>query len=174
MNWKELLQSEIHHTYLVTDGLMKLVDDNNLEWKPSHENNWLTTGQLLKHLTDACGAPIKGFVTGDWGLPEGVDIADLSPEDMLPPAEKFPTIGSVAEARQLLEKDKQLALEMLDKCTEENLANQVTTAPWDSTGVILGQRLLSMISHLTHHKAQLFYYLKLQGKKVNTGHLWGG
>ena len=37
----------------------------------------------------------------------------------------------------------------------------------------LGHRLLGMIGHLTQHKAQLFYYLKLQGKPVNTMHLWG-
>jgi len=33
--------------------------------------------------------------------------------------------------------------------------------------------LNAMIGHLATHKAQLFYYLKLQGKPVNTGHLWG-
>jgi hypothetical protein len=172
MNWKELLKSEIRSTYKITDGLMNLVDEDSLDWKPAAENNWLTTGQLLCHLTDACGAPIKGFITGDWGLPEGVDVADLSPDDMLPPAEKFPTVNSVAQARELLEKDRQLTLKMLDECTEENLANQISKAPWDPSEMVLGYRLLQMVSHLSHHKSQLFYYLKLQGKKVNTGHLW--
>ena len=31
-----------------------------------------------------------------------------------------------------------------------------------------------MIWHLGQHKAQLFYYLKLQGKNVNTMNLWIG
>ncbi len=30
-----------------------------------------------------------------------------------------------------------------------------------------------MIEHLKQHKGQLFYYLKLQGKPVNTSDLWG-
>jgi hypothetical protein len=30
-----------------------------------------------------------------------------------------------------------------------------------------------MVEHLAQHKGQLFYYFKLQGKPVNTGHLWG-
>ena len=174
MNWKELLTSEIHYTYNVTERLLDLVDEDSLEWKPSSENNWMTTGQLLMHLTDACGAPIRGFVKGDWGLPEGADITDLSPDDMLPPAEKFPTIGSVTETRELLEKDKQLALTMLVECDEEELANKIAAAPWDSSEMILGHPLLQMVLHLSHHKTQLFYYLKLQGKKVNTSHLWGG
>ena len=30
-----------------------------------------------------------------------------------------------------------------------------------------------MVGHLANHKAQLFYYLKLLGKDVNTMHLYG-
>jgi hypothetical protein len=30
-----------------------------------------------------------------------------------------------------------------------------------------------MIQHLERHEGQLFYYLKLQGKPVNTVDLWG-
>ena len=99
MNWKELLASEIEYTYGVTNSLMNLTDDGHLAWKPSTGSNWMTTGQLLMHITNACGAPICGFVTGDWGMPEGMDVSDLSPEEMLPPAEKLPTVGSVAQVR---------------------------------------------------------------------------
>jgi hypothetical protein len=173
MNWKELLKIDIEYTYNVTVGLMDLVDGDGLDWKPSVDNNWMTTGQLLMHISNACGAPMRGFVTGDWGLPEGVDMENMSPEDMLPPAEKMPTVGSVAEAKELLAKDKQTALGTLAECDEDKLANEIATAPWDPTEMILGRRLLQMVVHLSQHKSQLFYYLKLQGKPVNTGHLWG-
>ena len=66
---------------------MDLVDDDHLEWKPSTGSNWMTMGQLLRHITEACGMSIRGFVTGDWGMPEGVDLSTLPPEEMLPPAE---------------------------------------------------------------------------------------
>lgn len=173
MNWKELLKSEIESTYKLTEGLINLVDEDKLDWKPSAENNWMTVGQLLSHLTDACGAPIKGFVKGDWGLPEGVDIAGLTPEEMLPTADKLPKIESIESAQKLLQKDKQIALKMIEKCDEETLAHKISKAPWDDSEMILGYRLLQMISHLSHHKSQLYYYLKLQGKMVNTSHLWG-
>jgi hypothetical protein len=172
MNWKELLENEIQSTYKLTEGLIDLVDEGKLDWKPSLENNWMTTGQLLSHLTDACGMPIRGFVTGDWGLPEGVNLTDLSPDEMLPPAENIPTVKSVSEAKSLLKQDKKIALDILDKCDEKTLSNQISKAPWDSSKMVLGHRLLQMVSHLSHHKSQLFYYLKLQGKKVNTTHLW--
>lgn len=173
MNWKELLKNEIEHTYQVTEELMDLVDSDYLEWKPSPENNWMTTGQVLMHLTNACGSAMKGFVVGDWGMPDGIDISTLPPEDMLPPAEKLPTIGSVSEAKRLLAEDKELTIKMLEKCDEERLANEAAPAPWDPTEIILGHRLLQMIEHLKQHKGQLYYYLKLQGKPVNTSHLWG-
>ncbi len=173
MNWRELLKAEIESSYAVTEKLISLVDDADLGWRPSTGNNWMTTGQLLKHLTESCGAACRGFVTGDWGLPEGMKMEDLSPAEMLPPAEKLPTIASVAEAKQLLQNDKKIALETLATCSEEVLARQPAPAPWDPSEIFLGHRLLQMVDHLKQHKGQLFYYLKLQGVPVNTGSLWG-
>ncbi len=172
MSWKGLLKREIEDTYKTTNGLLDLTDDEQLDWKPATGSNWMTTGQLLMHITNACGACFKGFVSGDWGMPEGVDISELSPEEMLPQAEKLPTVGSLAEAKKLFAEDKQIALDMLEKCSEESLANDIVTAPWDPNEMILGHRLLQMIGHLNQHKGQLFYYLKLQGKPVNTTNLW--
>lgn len=181
MNWTGLLKSKIESAYKATDGLLNLVDEDSLGWKPAEGENWMTVDQLLMHLAIACGAPMYGYVTGDWGLPEDVDMNDfsqvreaigLSEEETLPPAEKMPTIGSVAEAKAALAEDRQLALDMVVKCGEDKLANEASKAPWDESELILGDRLLHMVDHLNHHKAQLFYYLKLQGKPVNTSHLW--
>ena len=150
-----------------------MVDEDGLDWKPATGDNWMTTGQLLKHITEACGKCFKGFVTGDWGMPEGMDPSDMSPEDMLPPAEKMPSVSDLAEAKALLAADKQIALDMLAQCSEEDLATKRVPAPWCPEEMILGQHLMNMVTHLTVHKAQLFYYLKLQGKPVHTGSMWG-
>jgi uncharacterized damage-inducible protein DinB len=170
MNWTELLQTEIGSTYRATQNLIDLVDEESLDWAPPSGSNWMTVGQLLMHLTEACGTAFRGFVTGNWGIPEGVE---MSAEEMLPAADKMPTVSSIAQAKQLLDKDKQLALDMLARCTEDRLANEKSTAPWDPGEMVLGHRLLEMVWHLNQHKSQLFYYLKLQGKPVHTGHLWG-
>lgn len=170
MNWTELLKAEIQSAYTTTDKLLALVDDDALEWKPSTGRNWMTTGQLLRHITEGCGVAFRAFITGDWGLPEGTDISEMT---QLPPAEKLPTLESVAEARRLLEQDKQLAFEMLASRGDEELARDRAPAPWDPTEMVLGHRLLQMVDHLKQHKGQLFYYLKLQGKPVSTGDLWG-
>jgi hypothetical protein len=173
MNFKDLLRSSLEYNYTVAGNLMDMVEDDKLDWKPATSDNWMTTGQLIMHLTNACGSPIKGFVTGDWGMPEDFDPSQLKPEDMLPPAEKLPALDSVAEAKRLLAEDKKLALAMLDRCSEEDLNNKPAPAPWDPETMPLGRRLLEMALHLGSHKDQLFYYLKLQGYPVNTRHKWG-
>ena len=171
MNWTEMLKAETEDAYRCADFLMAMVEDGDLDWKPATGDNWMTTGQLLRHMASACGAANKGFVTGDWGLPPDVDPAEMPAEEMLPPAEKLLASDSVAEAREGLAADKQVALEMIDAAAER--MEDPTPAPWDPRPAPLGLRLLSMINHLNNHKAQLFYYLKLQGRPVNTMHFYG-
>jgi uncharacterized damage-inducible protein DinB len=174
MNWTETLKNLIEGSYGATEKLMGKMDPDSLDWKPESGSNWMTVGQLLKHLTESCGMPIRGFVTGDWGMPEGVKMDDVPPEEMLPPAEKMPAVGSVDEARKLLAEDKALALKMIDQAGEDDLNNKIMPVPWaPAVQYPLGRHLLSMIWHLDSHKAQLFFYLKQQGKPVNTGDLWG-
>ena len=86
MNWTELLKGEMESAYGASGKLLTKVTDPMLGWKPSTGSNWMTTGQLLMHLSSACGATCKGFVTGDWGMPH-----DASQEATLPPAEKMAT-----------------------------------------------------------------------------------
>ena len=169
MNWTQLLTSEIEETYRATEGLMRRVDDAQLDWTPGDGENWMSMGQLLEHCTTACGFCVRGLVTGDWGMPEG----ELSEEDMLPAAAKMPSAKSVAETIEKLAADKQVALASLAEAGEERIANDPCPAPWDPSPMLLGQRMLGMVSHLAHHKAQLFYYLKMQGQAVNTHDLYG-
>jgi DinB family protein len=174
MNWTNLLSVKIEASYHATEGLMALVTDDMLSFKPETGSNWMTTGQLLKHISIACGFCMRGFVTGDWGSPDGEKCEDMPPEEMLPPAEKMPTVETVAQAVELLAEDKKLAFEMLAKAGEEELADRMQSAPWNpAVEYPLGRHLLGMVGHLEVHKAQLFFYLKLSGKPVHTGNLWG-
>lgn len=171
--WTELITSHTDSTYKATLGLVKLVSDKELSWKPATGSNWMTVGQLLEHLTNAGGACVKGFVTGDWNMGgDGGD--DASAETALPPAEKLPAVKSVADAIRRIEADRATALAMVAKAGEQALATKKVGAPWNPTELLLGEQCLMMIdAHLATHKAQLFYYLKLMGKPVHTGHLYG-
>ena len=174
MDWTQFLRDEIETTYTTTEKLLDKVDENALDWKPESGCNWMTVGQLLKHICEACGAGFRAFVSGDWGLPDGVKIEDLTPEEMIPPAEKLPRIESVEMARKLLSEDKGVAIRTLNEVGESELENRKLSAPWaPGIELALGRHLFQMVQHLDRHKGQLFYYLKLQGKSVNTADLWG-
>jgi uncharacterized damage-inducible protein DinB len=174
MNWTEFLRNEIETAYAATTGLLDKVDEASLDWKPPIGSNWMTVGQLLRHISDACGAGCKSLVTENWALPDGRKYEDLTPQEMFPPAEMLPAIQSIEEARKLLSADIALALQMVDQAGENDLSNRMVAAPWaPSAPRTLGWQLHQMIQHLDKHKSQLFYYLKLQGHPVGTVDLWG-
>ncbi len=174
MTLKDVLREEADRIYDVTEKLIRRVDASELGWKPASGRNWMTTAQLIMHCSnESCGRAMQAFITGDFGLPEGTKFEDLPPEQAMPPAEAMPAVSSVEQALQLLAADREIAHRTLADCDESLLLSQRSTAPWGGPGVSLFQHLLHMIDHLDQHKGQLFYYLKLMGKDVNTSDLWG-
>lgn len=173
MKWKELLSDEIAYTYGVSDHLISLVRDEELDWKPDHGSNWMSLGQLLMHMTDACGSTFEGLINGAWDIREEYAVNELDMQQIFPHADMLPSVSSVNDARKLLQEDRKLALKSLKKCTEEELSGKYAPAPWTRHPMILGQRLLHMIFHLNQHKGQLYYYLKLTGRSVSTCDLYG-
>jgi len=156
MDWKAVLIERIENSYRAAEGLLKLVEDEQLGWKPGAGENWMTMGQLVNHMADACGSMFKGFITGEWKFEESLRF-----------------VATVAEGRDKLQRDKKLALDLLNDLEDEDLVNRMVQAPWEKESRSLGYLLGEMVSHLDAHKSQLFYYLKLQGVPVNTAHLWG-
>ena len=161
MNWTQLLESEAQAVYGATEGLMDLVDADQLAWKPE-TGEWMNTAELLRHLTNACGWCCERFVSDTWQAV--MDGTAPSPGT---------TVESVEEAKKLLAEDKALTLRLIADAGEQALTEKVVPAPWDPTLRPLGQHMLAMIQHLAQHKGQLFYYLKLQGKPVTTWTLYG-
>lgn len=172
MNVSDILKADAEAMYRATDGLFRRVDD--LQWKPASGKNWMSTGQLLKHCTEACGKTLNGFITGDWGLPPGQSFEDLPEDAALPSAESMPNVGSVDEALDLLAEDRALSLSLLSEVDDHRLLEERSAAPWGGPERTLFQHCNECIWHLGQHKGQLFYYLKLQGQDVNTMHLWMG
>jgi uncharacterized damage-inducible protein DinB len=168
MNWTQLLTTRVDEAYRATGGLLGLLKDADLTWKPPAGSNWMTTGQLLEHMTTACGHCVAAFVDDKWEMPEGA-----GEDGMLPPASKMPSAKSVADARSRIEADHKVALAKIAAAGEQRLASEQVAAPWNPQPQLLARQVLDMVGHLENHKAQLFFYLKQMGRPVHTGHLYG-
>ena len=152
---------------------MGLVEGADLDRTPSEGDNWWTVGQLLRHITVFCGIWCKGFATGVWDDAGDVDHAKIPEGESLPRASAYRSIDSVEAARDALSRDKALALLVIEQTTDTELLSKNAVAPCNPNPRVLGLRILDMVRHLESHKCQLFYYLKLMGKPVHTGHLYG-
>lgn len=171
---KQILLEKAETTYTITKKLFHLVSDNDISWKPASGKNWMTVGQLLMHCANfGCGKAIQGFVKDDWKILDDETSQDLDASDHVPPAESLPTVKKVQEALELLENDRKVARRWINEVDEDDLLARRIIAPWGGPEFSLFQHLLLMIEHLAQHKGQLFYYLKLMGKDVNTRDLWG-
>lgn len=174
MTPKQVLLEEAEATYSIADRLFRRVADGELPWKPATGRNWMSMGQLLMHCASfGCGKAIQGFIKGDWGLPEGSGIDAVTTEAHVPPVAALPTVVSVKQARELLARDRTLTIACIESADERELLGRCIVAPWGGPAASLFQHLLHMIAHLAQHKGQLFYYLKLMGKDVDTSDLWG-
>jgi uncharacterized damage-inducible protein DinB len=174
MTLTDVLLEEAETTYGVAERLFRRVADDDLSWTPPGDETWMTVGQLLMHCANfGCGKAAQGFVKGDWGLSDGTAVEDLAARDHVPPAAALPSVQSVEQALELLDKDRRLAVNCIAAAGEQELLGRRLTAPWGGPAISLFQHLLHVIAHLAQHKGQLFYYLKLMGKDVATGDLWG-
>ena len=174
MNWTETLEQQAALAYKAARGVIGAVDEAEVDWRPETGHNWMNIGQLMRHISIACGNTAQAFVTGDWmGEDHGVDPEWKPGEgEMMPAADAYLSY-SKGDALAALDKDHELFLAMVREAGEQRLAGELSKAPWGQEELNLGQHFLSCIAHLDTHKAQLFYYLKLQGKPVHTGILWG-
>ncbi|MHC4840757.1 MAG: DinB family protein [Planctomycetota bacterium] len=168
MDIKEFLKHEAEDAYQATEKLFRCVDASSLDWKPETGTNWMTIGQCILHCTNSCGAMAKGFVTGDWGMPE-----DMDENDMLPGGEDMPTAESIDDVLEKLKSDQKAFNDSVDAATAEDLMNKMSVATWGGPERSLAGHINTCILHLISHKSQLFYYLKLKGQDMNTKTLWG-
>ena len=143
------------------EKLIGMVPADKLNWKPGP--TFMSTGQVICHLSDGVGGGLEMLVSGKWPSMEEME-AGMKLENM-------PTCG-VQEALTKLEKDKKTLRATLDALSEGDFTNRVVSVPWgwkDKMEIIS----VAFLGHFNNHKMQLFTYLKLLGLPVNTETLYG-
>jgi hypothetical protein len=174
MTLTDVLLNEMGSTYDITEKLFLRVGDDELSWKPGTGTNWMTVGQLMMHCACfGCGKAVQGFITGEWPSPSEAETDAPVETDHVPQATTLPAVTSTRQALELLAVDRKVAINAVTQAGEIPMLSKRVFAPWGGPEYTLFQHLLHMVNHLAQHKGQLFYYLKLMGKEVNTADLWG-
>ncbi len=170
MTLTQVLLDEAEATYQVLEKLIRQVSDEELPWQPAEGRDWMSMGQLLLHCTSfGCGKAVRGFITGQWPA----DVEQAEADAHVPAVADLAAVASVREALALLKEDHEVTLSCISAAGDSNLLTRRVVAPWGGRELSLFEQLLAMIKHLAQHKGQLFYYLKLMGKRVDSHDLWG-
>jgi hypothetical protein len=143
------------------EHLVSLVPANRLEWRPelpppaSRVGNF---GELLAHLVVCLSGFCAAFYRAFPGqLADFVDLRSMAVYDSCSPAEARAKISLYAAQIQ----------RGFRCCTDEDLARQIPTV-FVPEGQALLKVLLGNLEHLTNHKYQLFFHLKLAGVPVGS------
>ena len=150
--------------YRPAEAMLRMIPPDKLDWRPRPK--FMSLGQLICHLADGVGLPLRCLLTNDWpfkGEEEMMEQMKL---------ENLPSCG-VEEGLKKLEEDKSVLREALAGVSEADFSQKEVSTPWGSKGKI--ERIgIDFREHFTNHKMQLFTYLKLLDLPVDTQTLYVG
>ena len=148
--------------YRPTTKLISLAPADKLDWKPG-AGNYMNLGQLLHHVSTCPG----GFVAAvNNAFPPGDAFQKFLQEDLR--NTKMPEIAGREVSRAWDE-----AKAALTAVPPAEFQARMVAVPWGPP-MPLWRTCLAMAEHWLNHKYQLFFYLKLLGKPVNTMTLYAG
>jgi uncharacterized damage-inducible protein DinB len=151
----------VMENYEPAEKLIGMVPADKLNWRPGP--TFMSTGQVLCHLSDGLGGGFEMLLSGKW--PSMEEMAEGMKLENLPSC-------SPREALDKLEKDKRILRQVLEGVSEQDFTNKVVSVPWGVTAK-MERMAIHFLEHFTNHKMQLFTYLKLLGLPVDTQTLYG-
>ncbi len=155
-----------------TRGLIEKTPEDKLDWRP--DPSFMKMSAVLHHVSNAVGSLLRDVMNDKWEYraPGGGGDADGSAG--LPPADAYPDVKCIDEARKMIDADWKLFEERFAMVDEKTFNGQVCKIPWMAPGTTLKDYMLLTAEHLSNHRMQLFMYLRLLGVKVDTSHLYYG
>lgn len=146
-------QDFVKHLEHTNRGVRRLIErapEDRFAWAP--KETMMPLGQLCGHLATLEQWHWNGVLTGDW---KGGPVIPTTKADILKACEGQEAY--VANVFSAMEAD-------------EFFARTVST-PWGVTDTLEGHALF-LLQHATHHRTQLFLYLKQLGHDIGMTELW--
>ncbi|TLS36118.1 DinB family protein [Pseudalkalibacillus caeni] len=156
MNQTKLFQETLFHEMEVAvrtiKGLLEKVEESQWEYKPA--NNMRTLKELAQHLV---------------AIPR-TDLAILkesSEEEVHRLNNEIEGLNGYRELSDELEAGLSLLKDYMGNLDDETFLTKKTKAFYAEEGATQIQWLTEILTHMFHHRAQLFNYLKQLGQPVN-------
>ncbi len=155
-----------------TRGLIEKTPEGKLDWRP--DPSFMKMSAVLHHVSNAVGSLLRDVMNDGWEYrPEGME-GDAGGNAGLPPADAYPCVKCIDEARRMIDADWKLFEERFAMVDEDTFNRQICKIPWMAPETTLKDYMLLTTEHLSNHRMQLFMYLRLLGVKVDTSHLYYG
>ena len=142
--------------------LISLAPASKLDWKPG-KGDYMNLGQLLHHLSTCPGAFVAAVNNA---FPPSAAFQKFIQEDLK--NNKTPEVAGREVSRGWDE-----AKAALTGVSPADFQARIVAVPWGPP-MPLWRTCLGMAEHWVNHKYQLFFYLKLLGRPVNTMTLYAG
>ncbi len=158
MYTKQNLSESLQFEFRVLRHLFTKIPEGAMGYKPTDAQR--TTLELLQYLSIVAPAAVEVVYTGDT-------------KKFMPYVEIAKTV-TAENFLETLDKHEKLTIELLEKFTDENLAETINIFNMGekTKGVYLVETILKWI---VAYKMQLFLYAKAAGNSsIGTSNLWGG
>lgn len=154
---RELLLEELGVGVRTTKKLLKRVKPGEWDFRPA--DNMRSLGELANHLVQI---PL-------------IDLAILQEksEEEVRRMEAEHTASDPEELCELMERGFQLLCDYMRSLEEEAFLTRTTRPFYAEHGSTQAKWLIEIVTHIYHHRAQLFQYLKQLGHPVNMFDLYG-
>ncbi|MFH2000122.1 MAG: DinB family protein [Planctomycetota bacterium] len=154
---------DIRKTQAPLKAMVEMIPDDKLDWAPA--KGFMSVGQVLKHLSENW-CVIRMMITNEWPFSDAKEMEECMKLENMPACSK-------SEALEAMDKDLNDAVAYMEKeISDKDFFDRQVTAPWGFSGAIW-QAVMMIKDHQLNHKMQLHLYLKLLGKPVHTGTLYG-
>lgn len=149
---KEMLYKELDLAVRTTRGLLSKIKSDQWEYRP--RENMRTLQELAHHLVLV---PITDLAI----------LQEKSQEEVAQYYREIEHLRDGEELGRLMEKGSAALKAYMDGLSEEDFLHKKTTAFYMEYGTEQAKWLIEIVTHIFHHRSQLFTYLKQLGHEVN-------
>ncbi len=153
---RSMMLADLHH---VINSVLKLTDKIKMEdWDYRLSPEMRTLGETVQHLAAVPGADLL--------------IMQEKGQEEVSAYEKSVAVQDIEKVKEFMVKGYRDLNMYMESLSVHAFLNETTKAFYAEAGVTQARWLLEVITHVYHHRAQMFMYMKAKGYDVSMADLY--